>query len=222
MPSTAADRSAKTTSRPRRPRRPDASRAKRSWRTACASGATSRPLTDGASCSAAPVDSFAVGNGRRGAVAADPHRLDVAKGADALGAQFAPVARLLDPTERQLRIGRGHPVDEHRAGLDLLGKLLLLGRVLGPRVGTEAEVGGIGQLDGFAHARHPVNRGERSEYLLVTHPHVAGRARHHRGRVIPARTVDAAAAAQYRRALLYRVSDQRFEVSTTLLEREWP
>ena len=51
----------------------------------------------------------------------DMHRLDVDELADAESRAFAAVARMLDPAERQARVGADIVVDEADAGLELLG-----------------------------------------------------------------------------------------------------
>ena len=55
----------------------------------------------------------------------DPDRLDVDELANAVDAELAPIAGVLDAAKRQARIGDHHAVDKHLPGLDLVGEPVL-------------------------------------------------------------------------------------------------
>src|ERR1700741_1358483 len=66
-----------------------------------------------------------------------PHRLDICKLPDPQGSQLPPVARPLDPSERDSGIRSHHPVDEHHPGVQFIDELPLLGGIVGPGTGTQ-------------------------------------------------------------------------------------
>src|SRR6185295_1441721 len=78
----------------------------------------------------------------------DPDGLDVDELADAVLRELAAVARALDPTERQPRVGLDQAVDEHRARLDLRGQPFGAGAILRPQRSTQTERRVVGQPDG--------------------------------------------------------------------------
>src|ERR1700761_3301840 len=109
--------------------------------------------------------------GPRGRLA-HPHRLGVAERADAEVREFTAVTGTLDAAEPEFGVGHRHPVDEDLAGLDVVDEALLLGFVIGPGVGPQAERGGVGDLDRLVDARGPVHRGDRSEDFFGVERHV--------------------------------------------------
>src|SRR5438046_6409658 len=84
-----------------------------------------------------------------GLTAASEYRdaLDVDELADAVLRQLPPVARPLDASERQPRVGPDLPVHEHAARLDLAGQSLRPAVLARPQPRPQAVRGGAGQRD---------------------------------------------------------------------------
>src|SRR5712692_3859710 len=101
----------------------------------------------------------------------DPDRLDVHELTDAVLGELPPVARALDPAERQAWIRLHESIHEDRAGLDLRGHALGAGAILGPDRGAEAERRVVGEAHGLGFVPGPDHRGDRAEGLLVEGRH---------------------------------------------------
>src|SRR5947207_15280383 len=87
----------------------------------------------------------------------NPHRLGVHEFPDSMLPQLASVARVLDPAERNARVGRHHLVDEHHARVDLISEALTFQGIVSPRALPETEastVGDLNRLIDFRHAEH--------------------------------------------------------------------
>ena len=109
------------------------------------------------------------------------HRLHVHELPDAEARQLAAVARLLDPAERQARVGAHEGVHEAGAGLELVRAMR------SPRATSRGEDGGAEAEDRVVGEPHRVplvpgrdDRGHRPEQLLVEGRHA--RASRRRGR----------------------------------------
>src|SRR5260370_5934789 len=80
----------------------------------------------------------------------DGDGFDIHKLADAVGREFAAVARLLDSAEGNAGIRSDHFVDEYHARLEFVNEAFTFAVVLGPGAGAESETAVIGDPDGFA------------------------------------------------------------------------
>ena len=81
-------------------------------------------------------------------------------------AEFAAVAGILDPAERQLCIRPGDVVDEHHAGLDAARNALAARLVLGEDGAAQSEVGVVGESDRLVFILNAEEEGYGAEKLF--------------------------------------------------------
>src|SRR5262245_39963155 len=90
---------------------------------------------------------------------ANVHGLHVDEFFDAVAAELASVAGVLDAAERQPRIGSDERVHEGRARVEGAGDALAAGGVAGEDGGAEAEAGVVGDADGVGLVARADDRG---------------------------------------------------------------
>ena len=97
----------------------------------------------------------------------DPDGFDVHEFADAVGGEFASVARTFDPAERDAGIGGDHFVDEDHAGFEFIDEALALAVISRPGAGAQAEATVIGETDGFVDIFDAEQRGDGAEEFFA-------------------------------------------------------
>src|SRR3954467_13073843 len=74
--------------------------------------------------------------------------------------ELASIPGMLDAAEREARVGRDHPVDEHRAGFEIPDEAIGLRAIPSPGRRREAErrvvrdANGVIEITGAKHRRH--------------------------------------------------------------------
>src|SRR2546426_6194475 len=151
----------------------------------------------------------------------DFDRLDVDNLEQAVAAQLASHAAVLDAAEGHPRIRLNDAVDEHHPGLHLSRKIVRLTEVPRPDARAETELGVIRLLDCGAQGRHRHYGGDRPERLLAEHAHLLCDVAEQCGLEVPALPTPSLAADLELRAFRDRVLHLAFNFIPLSLAHQW-
>ena len=133
------------------------------------------------------------------AVVVDPDRLDVDELADAVGAELASVAGVLDAAKRQARVGDDHAVHEHLPCLDLVDETCAFRDVVRPHAGAEPERRVVCQANRLGGITYPEKGGDRPEQLFGVCGRTGRDVGQYRWRVVVPRAIERVSTGQHTR-----------------------
>src|SRR2546422_4937404 len=151
----------------------------------------------------------------------DFDRLDVDHLEQAVAAQLASHAAVLDAAEWHPRIRLNDAVDEHHPGLHLSREFVRLTEVPCPDARAQAELGVVRFVDRGAEARHRHYGCDRAERLLAEHAHLLCDVAEQGGLEVPALPTPSLAADLELRAFRDRVLPLAFNFIPLSLAHQW-